>query len=211
MDVSLTRSMWHSYNKGVRAMIASKRKEVKAGVDGAMVYDVTQVPLLRAVFEERLGENTNQIDFVPDVEVEVADLLALPKGKITLAGLRKNVLVGVRFMEGWLAGWGQIIVDGMVEDSATAEISRLQVWQWLRHCAKLEDGRIVTRVVVRDCLADVVRSLRKASTPPLNYERVKVAARLFEALVNLRQMPTFVTTWMLEQDTFWRHSDVCWL
>lgn len=203
--------MWHSYNKGVRAMIASKRKEVKAGVDGAMVYDVTQVPLLRAVFEERLGENTNQIDFVPDVEVEVADLLALPKGKITLAGLRKNVLVGVRFMEGWLAGWGQIIVDGMVEDSATAEISRLQVWQWLRHCAKLEDGRIVTRVVVRDCLADVVRSLRKASTPPLNYERVKVAARLFEALVNLRQMPTFVTTWMLEQDTFWRHSDVCWL
>ena len=211
MDVSLTRSMWHSYNKGVRAMIASKRKEVKAGVDGAMVYDVSQVPLLRAVFEERLGENTNQIDFVPDVEVEVADLLALPKGKITLAGLRKNVLVGVRFMEGWLAGWGQIIVDGMVEDSATAEISRLQVWQWLRHCAKLEDGRIVTRVVVRDCLADVVRSLRKASTPPLNYERVKVAARLFEALVNLRQMPTFVTTWMLEQDTFWRHSDVCWL
>lgn len=211
MDVSLTRSMWHSYNKGVRAMIASKRKEVKAGVDGAMVYDVTQVPLLRAIFEERLGENTNQIDFVPDVEVEVADLLALPKGKITLAGLRKNVLVGVRFMEGWLAGWGQIIVDGMVEDSATAEISRLQVWQWLRHCAKLEDGRIVTRVVVRDCLADVVRSLRKASTPPLNYERVKVAARLFEALVNLRQMPTFVTTWMLEQDTFWRHSDVCWL
>ena len=211
MDVSLTRSMWHSYNKGVRAMIASKRKEVKAGVDGAMVYDVTQVPLLRAVFEERLGENTNQIDFVSDVEVEVADLLALPKGKITLAGLRKNVLVGVRFMEGWLAGWGQIIVDGMVEDSATAEISRLQVWQWLRHCAKLEDGRIVTRVVVRDCLADVVRSLRKASTPPLNYERVKVAARLFEALVNLRQMPTFVTTWMLEQDTFWRHSDVCWL
>ena len=203
--------MWHSYNKGVRAMIASKRKEVKAGVDGAMVYDVTQVPLLRAIFEERLGENTNQIDFVPDVEVEVADLLALPKGKITLAGLRKNVLVGVRFMEGWLAGWGQIIVDGMVEDSATAEISRLQVWQWLRHCAKLEDGRIVTRVVVRDCLADVVRSLRKASTPPLNYERVKVAARLFEALVNLRQMPTFVTTWMLEQDTFWRHSDVCWL
>ena len=203
--------MWHSYNKGVRAMIASKRKEVKAGVDGAMVYDVTQVPLLRAVFEERLGENTNQIDFVPDVEVGGADLLALPKGKITLAGLRKNVLVGVRFMEGWLAGWGQIIVDGMVEDSATAEISRLQVWQWLRHCAKLEDGRIVTRVVVRDCLADVVRSLRKASTPPLNYERVKVAARLFEALVNLRQMPTFVTTWMLEQDTFWRHSDVCWL
>lgn len=200
------------YEQGVRAMLASKRSEVLAGVDGAMVYDTAQVPLLLGVFADVLGPGrVNQIDFVPDVEVQVADLLALPKGKITLEGLKKNVLVGVRFIEGWLSGWGQVIVDGMVEDSATAEISRSQIWQWLRHCAKLEDGRIVTRVVVRSCLVDVVQELRVAEHPPLNYERVKVAARLFEELVNLREMPRFITTWLLGQSTFWRHSDVCWL
>jgi len=193
-------------------MIASKTKEAKAGVDGAMVFDLTLVPVLRSVFESVMGpDRTHQIDFVPDVKVQVADLLALPKGEISQAGLEKNVLVGIRFIEGWLSGWGNVVVDGMVEDSATAEISRSQVWQWLRHCARMTDGRIVTRLLVRETLVKVVQQLRTSVKPPLDYERVKVAARLFETVVNLREMPKFLTTWLIEQDTFWRHSDVCWL
>lgn len=87
----------------------------------------------------------------------------------------------------------------------------VQVWQWLRHCARLTDGRVITRVLVRSCIIDVVQELRQCTRPILDYHRIKLAARLFEVLVNMREMPDFVTSWLYDQDIFWQYSDVRWL
>jgi malate synthase len=133
---------------GVRA---DKRREAGDGFDGTWVAHPDLVPVAREEFDAVLGDRPNQIERRrDDVEVGAADLLdvASAGGEITEAGLRANVNVAIQYISAWLRGNGAAAIYGLMEDAATAEISRSEVWQWLRHGAALSDGRSVTRELV---------------------------------------------------------------
>ncbi len=122
-----------------------KEREAGDGHDGTWVAHPGLVPIARDVFD-RLMPTPNQIHRqLEDVHVTEADLLDVPDGTITEEGLRININVAIQYLESWLRGIGCVPIYNLMEDAATAEISRAQVWQWLRHGAQMADGRTVTR------------------------------------------------------------------
>jgi malate synthase len=141
-----------------------KTREAKAGFDGSWVAHPDLVPLCDEVFSEQLGTRPNQLDRQrPDVSVTADDLLnvrATP-GQVTEKGIRGNVEVALRYLEAWLQGNGAVGIHNLMEDAATAEISRSQIWQWLHNGVKLDDGRLVTTELVRQILDEEVAALRK--------------------------------------------------
>jgi len=147
---------------GVRA---DKEREVRQGYDGTWVAHPDLVPTAREVFEQGLNGAPNQLGRRrDDVQVsagELLDLAATP-GKITEGGLRTNVNVGFQYISFWLTGRGAAAINSLMEDAATAEISRSQVWQWVRHEMKLADGRIVTPELVRQILDEEMAKIRQA-------------------------------------------------
>jgi len=139
---------------GVRA---DKRREATDGYDGAWVAHPALVPVAMEEFVKVLGDRPNQIERQrDDVSVSAADLLAFqPEGPITEAGLRMNLNVGVHYLGSWLAGNGCVPIHNLMEDAATAEISRAQVWQWIQSPkGVLQDGRKVTAALVRQWLPE---------------------------------------------------------
>ena len=125
-------------------MRADKEREAGNGHDGTWVAHPDLVPVAMEVFD-RLMPGPNQLDKKrDDVHVTPADLLEVHEGKRTEAGLRENIRVGVQYIEAWLRGRGAVPLYNLMEDAATAEISRAQIWQWLHLKAKLDDGREVT-------------------------------------------------------------------
>ena len=128
---------------------ADKEREAGDGHDGTWVAHPGLVPVAREIFD-RLMPEANQIHRQrQDVDITAADLLDVPEGDITEAGFRQNVNVGIRYLEAWLRGSGCVPLYNLMEDAATAEISRTQVWQWLRHGARLDDGRTIDRAMFR--------------------------------------------------------------
>jgi malate synthase len=136
---------------------ADKHREAVAGFDGSWVAHPGMVDAVRDVFDEVLGFMPHQIgrrrDDVTVTAAELLDVAATP-GAVTAAGLRTNVSVALRYLEAWLGGRGAVAIFGLMEDAATAEISRSQVWQWIHHATRLEDGRTVTRELVRQILQE---------------------------------------------------------
>ena len=125
-----------------------KEREAGDGCDGTWVAHPDLVPLATEIFDAVLGDRPNQKDrlredVVPDADA-LLDLAATP-GAITEAGLRTNISVGTRYIAAWLDGLGAVAIDNLMEDAATAEISRAQLWQWLHFGVALDDGRTVTR------------------------------------------------------------------
>ena len=123
-----------------------KRREATDGHDGTWVAHPGLVPIAKEEFDRVLGTKANQIDRRRDeVNVTAAQLLEPPKGTITEEGLRTNIRVGIQYLEAWLGGLGCVPLYNLMEDAATAEISRTQVWQWVHNPnGILEDGRKVT-------------------------------------------------------------------
>src|SRR5216683_324622 len=125
-----------------------KLREVQAGHDGTWVAHPGLVPVAKDIFDAHMPQ-ANQISKKREaVHVTSKDLLAVPEGDITEAGLRWNIDVGLQYLEAWLRGVGCVPIYNLMEDAATAEICRAQVWQWVRHGAKLSDGRTVTPEMV---------------------------------------------------------------
>jgi malate synthase len=123
-----------------------KEREAGDGFDGTWVAHPDLVPVATEVFDRALGARPNQKDRLrEDVEVAAADLLdvAVPGGRVTEAGVRQNVSVGLRYLDAWLRGNGAAAIDNLMEDAATAEISRSQLWQWRHHGIRLDDGRVM--------------------------------------------------------------------
>jgi malate synthase len=134
-----------------------KTREADAGYDGSWVAHPDLVPVCRAVFDERLGARPHQLDRRrDDVDVRAGDLatFTVESGTITLDGLRTNVGVALRYLRAWLDGNGAVAIANLMEDTATAEISRSQIWQWVRHGVTLDTGQVVTRDLVREILDD---------------------------------------------------------
>ncbi|MGH3037782.1 MAG: malate synthase, partial [Gaiellaceae bacterium] len=139
-----------------------KERETGDGFDGTWVAHPDLVPVATAVFDAALGERPNQLERLrEDVSVSAGDLLDLrvPGGEITEAGLRLNVSVGIRYLAAWLAGTGAAAIDNLMEDAATAEISRSQVWQWINNAAALDTGEVITRELVERILEEEYAAL----------------------------------------------------
>ncbi len=142
-----------------------KTREAGDGFDGSWVAHPDLVPVCREVFDGVLGDRPNQLDKLrEDVSVSAAQLLdvAGTPGEVTEAGLRNNVSVGIQYLESWLRGSGAVGINNMMEDAATAEISRSQVWQWLHNEVELADGSQVTRELVERIIDEEMDAIRSA-------------------------------------------------
>jgi malate synthase len=142
-----------------------KEREVSQGYDGTWVAHPDLVPVAREVFEKGLGGAANQLDRQrPDVHITAAQLqdLSSTPGKITEEGLRVNVNVGFQYVSFWLSGRGAAAINNLMEDAATAEISRTQIWQWVQHAVELDDGRTVTSELVRQVLDEETAKIRES-------------------------------------------------
>jgi malate synthase len=149
--------------RAFEAVRADKEREAGDGFDGTWVAHPDSVPVATEAFDEVLGHRTNQVDRQrDDVEVGADDLLSVPEtpGEVTEAGLRSNVNVGIQYISSWLRGNGAAGIYGLMEDAATAEISRAQVWQWVRHGQTLDDGRAVTPGLVRELESSELERIR---------------------------------------------------
>jgi len=166
-----------------------KDREAGDGFDGTWVAHPDLVPVAMAEFDRVLGPRKNQLDRRRD-EVRVTDAqlraVGVPGGTITDAGVRSNVSVGVQYLESWLRGVGAAAIYNLMEDAATAEISRSQIWQWVHHGAKTVDGTLVTKDAVRAIGRDEVARLdgpgRKFGDALALFEEVALADRFVEFL-----------------------------
>jgi malate synthase len=141
---------------------ADKEREAGNGHDGTWVAHPDLVPVAQQVFD-RLMPQANQLSVLrDDVTVTSADMIKVHDGARTENGLRENIRVGVQYLEAWLRGRGAVPLYNLMEDAATAEISRAQVWQWLRLKAKLDDGRVVTPELFKATFADEMAKVRAA-------------------------------------------------
>jgi malate synthase len=172
-----------------------KRREAADGFDGTWVAHPDLVPTAQAEFDAVLGDRPNQLERQrPEVHVGPARLLEVtrPEGSVTRAGLDTNISVGLRYVSSWLSGTGAAAIDDLMEDAATAEISRAQVWQWVHHRVRLTDGTEVTAELVRGLLDETVATL---SQPGSGYDPTVVAeARaIFEQVALADDFPAFLT------------------
>jgi malate synthase len=139
-----------------------KEREAGDGFDGSWVAHPDLVPICREVFDRILRDRPNQLDRKPEASVTAADLLdvASTPGEVTSEGLRSDVSVGLRYIESWLRGTGAAAIDNLMEDVATAEIARSQVWQWAHGTIKLSGGKAITAELVRTVVAAELDRLR---------------------------------------------------
>jgi malate synthase len=162
-----------------------KLREVKDGHDGTWVAHPGLVPLARSIFDEHMKGPNQLANKRLDVNVTREMLLELPRGTRTEAGLRQNINVGVQYLEAWLRGSGCVPLHHLMEDAATAEISRTQIWQQLHHGAKLEDGRTITKQLVQQILDDEMRHFSGG--------RFDEARQLFEQVATSDRLEDFLT------------------
>ena len=161
-----------------------KLREVRAGHDGTWVAHPGLVPVAKEIFDANMT-GPNQLERRPQVKLTAADLLAVPDGEITEAGLRWNIDVGIQYLEAWLRGSGCVPIYNLMEDAATAEICRAQVWQWVKHGARLSDGRPVNVELVKHAIADVAGKL--------GGDQLARAARIYEQMMTSSDFPEFLT------------------
>ncbi len=168
---------------------ADKMREAGDGHDGTWVAHPGLVTIAKEIFDREMPQPNQIARKRQDVHITASDLLAVPKGTITEAGLRQNLNVGIGYIEAWLRGTGCVPLYNLMEDAATAEISRAQVWQWIRHGARLDDGRTVDAALCRKLFDEELAKLR-TSRSDNGYE---AAAKLFCELIEARAFPEFLT------------------
>ncbi|QSQ12962.1 malate synthase A [Myxococcus landrumensis] len=168
---------------------ADKLREVKNGHDGTWVAHPGLVPIARDIFDANMKGPNQLANKREDVRITEADLLKVPSGTRTEEGLRHNLRVGIQYTAAWLGGLGCVPLYNLMEDAATAEISRAQVWQWLHHGASLEDGRKVTPELFQALLREEMARLEKeGASEKYGAAHVQRARELFE---RLSASPTF--------------------
>jgi malate synthase len=172
---------------------ADKLREVKAGHDGTWVAHPGLVALATQVFDEYM-RGPHQLDNARlDVKVTAQDLLAVPSGPRTERGLMHNVDVGVRYLAAWLSGSGCVPIYNLMEDAATAEISRTQIWQWVKHRVRLDDGRTVTPELVEGLAAQVVAKLGAEAGELYDQGTLEEARTLFAKVSTAATFEEFLT------------------
>jgi malate synthase len=178
--------------RAITAVTADKKREAEAGCDGTWVAHPDLVPVAMEQFDIVLGDRPNQLDRQrPEVSVETADLLDLDfPGEVSLDGVRSNVEVGIRYLAAWLSGTGAAAIDNLMEDVATAEISRSQIWQWARHGVVTSEGTQVSESLVRGMAGDCVAALESAGQ---DTDRLSDARKVFEEVALSEEFVDFLT------------------
>jgi malate synthase len=173
-----------------------KTREAGDGFDGSWVAHPDLVPICKDVFDGVLGAKPNQLDKQrPEVAVTAADLLAFAKtpGGVTEAGLRNNVSVALQYLAAWLGGTGAVAIFNLMEDAATAEISRSQIWQWIHNDVVLDDGPRVTKDVVERIIDEELAKISEASGGSFDAARYGQAVALFTEVALADTFAEFLT------------------
>jgi malate synthase len=174
-----------------------KLRESHDGFDGTWVAHPDLVPVAREVFAEFMGDRPNQLDRQrPEVSIDSHQLLDLriADGQITDAGLRSNISVGLQYIESWLRGTGAAAIFNLMEDSATAEISRSQVWQWVHHGATLDTGERITRELALKLIEEELETIRRGlKSDVAAHNRFAEARELFEQVALSERFTEFLT------------------
>jgi malate synthase len=185
----------HEANSAALAKVRTdKEREVGDGHDGTWVAHPGLVPIAKAVFDQFMTESNQIYRKRQDVHVTAADLLRVPQGQITEQGVRTNINVAIGYIEAWLRGSGCVPLYNLMEDAATAEISRAQIWQWIRHGCKLSDGRAVTKELCRQIIGEELDRYR-AMVGAERYAKGQFgeAAKLVRDLIEAPTFPEFLT------------------
>jgi malate synthase len=173
-----------------------KTREAGDGFDGSWVAHPDLVPVCKEVFDRVLGSAPNQLSRQrPDVSVTAADLLAVAKtpGGITEAGLRGNISVALQYLASWLGGNGAVAIFNLMEDAATAEISRSQIWQWVHNEVLLDDGPLVTKDVVERMIDEELGKIRDLVGDGFDAARYGQAVALFTEVALADSFAEFLT------------------
>jgi malate synthase len=173
---------------------ADKEREARNGHDGTWVAHPDLVPVAMKVFNEMMPTPNQLYVKREDVEVTQKELLEIHTGTKTEAGFRENIRVGVQYIEAWLRGRGAVPIYNLMEDAATAEISRSQIWQWLKFGAKLDTGKTVTEEFFKTCLTEEMKRVKKEIGKEAYEEgRFKEAIALFRSLSTAEKFEAFLT------------------
>jgi malate synthase len=173
-----------------------KTRESGDGFDGSWVAHPDLVPLCKEVFDAALGEAPNQLGRQrEDVSVTGPDLLSVSKtpGPITEAGLRNDVSVALQYLASWLSGNGAVAIFNLMEDAATAEIARSQIWQWVHNAVTLDDGPEVTRDLVERIIQEELATIREAAAGAFDAARYDQAVQLFSEVALADEYAEFLT------------------
>jgi malate synthase len=174
-----------------------KDREAGDGFDGTWVAHPDLVEIATQAFDRVLGDRPNQLERQrPEVSVSASQLLdvRVPGGTVSEDGLRMNVSVGIQYIESWLRGTGAAAINNLMEDVATAEISRSQVWQWIRHSARLTDGATVDDDLAREVADDELAKIRQRLGEDLWQKgRFAEARTVFEQVALAGDFPSFLT------------------
>jgi malate synthase len=182
--------------KAMAKVREDKTRESGDGFDGSWVAHPDLVPLCQEVFDGVLGTNPNQISKQrDDVHVTAQDLLSVSKtpGTITEAGLRNNISVALQYLASWLGGNGAVGIFNLMEDAATSEISRSQVWQWIHNDVALDDGVVVKRDLVERLIDEELSKIRAVSGDGFDAERYGQAVALFTEVALADNFAEFLT------------------
>jgi malate synthase len=184
-------------DRAIAAVKSDKEREASLGFDGTWIAHPDVVQVAMAAFNDRLGNRPNQIESrLPDVDVTSKDLLDAQStpGSITEAGLRSNINICFQYLSFWLGGRGAAGINHLMEDAATAEICRSQIWQWIRHAARLDDGSVITRQLVEALLQEEMDEIRNAvDSQTWQRGRPTDSRQLFERIALSEDFVPFLT------------------
>jgi malate synthase len=174
---------------------ADKEREAGDGHDGTWVAHPGLVPIAMEIFDRQLGDRPNQLDRLrEDVSTQAEELIAVPAGSITEAGVRNNIEVAIRYLAAWLGGSGCVPIHHLMEDAATAEISRAQLWQWARTGACTDAGIALDLARLEQWLGEELATLKEGSEVAAEqHADLDEAAELFWQMLQDDQFPAFLT------------------
>ncbi len=187
----------HEHNNWVLNKVkADKEREAANGHDGTWIAHPGLADTVMSVFDKALGDRLNQLDVMreQDAPISATQLLEPCSGKRTEAGMRANIRVAVQYIESWISGNGCVPIYGLMEDAATAEISRTSIWQWIRHQKTLEEGQKVTQALFRQMLAEEMQVIQQElGATRFRQGRFDDAAQLMEQITTEPELVEFLT------------------
>jgi malate synthase len=180
--------------EAIGKVVEDKKREASEGYEGAWVAHPGLVPVIMKVFHETTRKvNGSRTDPVP-TEIDAGKLLSTPPVSVSEEAVRANISVSLRYLESWLGGTGCVAINNLMEDTATVEICRAQLWQWIRHSAVLVDGRTVTLELFRSLLGEELAKIEsETGRTAQQMGRARVASGLLDSLVSAVEFPEFLT------------------
>src|SRR3989449_9361230 len=170
-------------------VVADKKREASEGYVGAWVAHPGLVPIVKNVFNEAVESRNTAI-----ADVSRDDLFRVPAPKISEQALRANVAVSLKYLESWLGGLGCVAINNLMEDTATVEICRAQIWQWIHHSTRLLEGRRISRELFRSMLREVIMGIREEmGSQAYDSSNYEVAEDLLDKLTTSTSFPEFMT------------------